>query len=427
VAISAPAVHAGAAATLALAAGGCARVHAPFAEPAGDMAAAQEALAVVAATTESSRALAAFAALTIDRGERPLGIAAFARAIAIQQARLTAAAAADIGVFHGALRGLIRWLPLREPAGEDPARLERATQYTRAVLRSHRAFMQALSAAREPNPALALARFDDALWEHIGHGLSSGVRALLLGVLVRLPGLRLDPAQRHRRAIDRYSAALAFAADVSLSRLAVDLASPRSFTARRGVREAARLTLTTWLGDALAELLLAMAALKRYEDEGSPAARRAQLDWICAQAYRAVEEAFDKVLRHLSSPALALLLRVPIFPLGRAELAPSDETNRQVAQSLMDTGYLNAALATDDPRLRPLAQAWNATLGGEALERGAAAASNAERPASARIEQALAAGALEPAQAQQLREWLAIMRELDRPAALSAEQSSTTP
>lgn len=413
-AILPPAIHAGIASTAALAAGAYARSHAPFAEPVGEHATVQEALAIIGACAYAAEVLAASTAQTLAEGEGVLAPAAFARSFAVEQSRRIAAAAADIGLADSALHSLIDFAPAHSGC-TLPARLARPIDHTACVLSGHSAFMAALAATREKNPARSLQDFDRAFWGHFGHLLNSGSRALVLALsagLLSAVQMRSPLSRRIGQRINRYSAALAFAADIGLSRLGADLASSRSFTVRRNARKAARLTLTTWLGDALAQLWLATRAIKRFDDAGAPAADRAVLEWVCADVFRGVEEALDRVLRHLSSPLLALITRLIIFPLGRGAWALSDTANRQVAQGLIDGRLLRVALPKAPPRLRPLADLLLATLDGEALESRVAAG-----PANGRvmrIEQALASGLIDAPQAQQLLDWIYAERALHR-------------
>lgn len=414
-AIAAPAQHAGAAAAAAAAAAGYARVHAPFAESVGLRALAQEALAIIGGRAAAAQALATTTALAVDAGERPQGLAGFARSLAAAHAADIAAAAGDLGLAQTALRPVLE--ALAAPNSMDqPGRLARPVSYTACVLRGHHAFRRALAAARQGNPAQALEGFDEALWDHVGHIATSGVRALLLGLTaggLSRAGGHTDAARAVCRRINRYSAALAFAADVALTRLSADLGSRRPRTARRAAHEAARMTLTTWLGDALAQLWLASCALKHFEDEGAPAAERPLLEWVCADALRAVEEALDKVLRHLSSPLLSAFARLIIFPRGHAALAPSDAANRQVALWLQDENRLRRRLAECGPRLAPLAASLEATLAGESLEKRLADG-GATQAAALLIDDAAEAKLIDGEQSRQLNTWLAAIRRLRR-------------
>ncbi|HWY23366.1 MAG TPA: acyl-CoA dehydrogenase family protein, partial [Nevskia sp.] len=78
-AIATSALHAGRVIAAAAAAGGYARVHAPFSEITGRRAVAQDALALIGARSFAARAQAAGSALSVDLGERPQGLASCAR------------------------------------------------------------------------------------------------------------------------------------------------------------------------------------------------------------------------------------------------------------------------------------------------------------------------------------------------------------
>jgi acyl-CoA dehydrogenase len=418
-AIATPALHAGSTQSVAVAAAGLARVHAPFAEPVGGEAVAQEALALIGARGIAAQAQASASALSVDLGERPQGLASCARSLCTEQAGQVRKAAVDLGLQHSALLPLLYNLVPPQTA-EPPARVARAVGYTASVLRGHRGFMRALAAARTPNPAEALERFDAALWKHVGHLFSSGLRALLLGLssggFTAAAG-HTDLVRGYCRRINRYSAALSFATDVALTRLGADLASRRPRTALRAASEASRLTLTTWLGDAVAQLWQASCALKYFEDHGTPDNERAVLEWVCADALRAVEEGLDQVLRHLSAPFLSWLARCLIFPLGHAALAPSDAANRRVAQWLQDDARLRQGCADCGPALNGLAAALEATLAGEVLEKSLTDAGPMPPPAQG-IADALAAGKISPQQAQQLGDWLQAVRQLRQTAGI---------
>jgi acyl-CoA dehydrogenase len=417
-AISTSALHAGRVASAATAAGGYARVHAPFSAPPGSGAVAQDALALIAGRSLAAQAQANASALSVDLGERPQGLASCARSLAAEQSAQIRLAASDLGLAQSVLRPLLEALE-PAPTAEQPALLARSTGYSASVLRGHRAFMRALAAVRSPNPAQALERFDAALWRHVGHVFGSAIRSFVLAVTAG----GFSPAAGHTdlvrgycRRINRYSAALAFATDLALTGLGADLASRQPRTALRAMHAASRLTLTTWLGDAVAQLWLTSCALKHFEDEGAPDTERAALEWLCADSLRAVEEALDQVLRHLSAPALSWLARLLIFPRGHGALAPSDAANRRVAQWLQDDSRLRRGCAAGGPRLDALAAALEATLAGEALEKSCEAlqdnAAAGQQPPALRIADAAAAGIIGTQQAQQLGDWLEAVRRL---------------
>ncbi|MDH4459208.1 MAG: DUF1974 domain-containing protein [Nevskia sp.] len=420
-AIAPAAIHAGSATALALASGSLARLRMPFGEALGNRAMAEEALATLASRAWAAQALATASARAVDLGEKPYAAAAFARTLGLLQARECAAAARDLGIDRTLLAARVD--DADEPAsdGTEPTLLARPDLYSACVLRSHAAFMAALGAARDPNPATALTRFDDALWTHVGHLFGTATQAFALGLTAgsSLFGNSSTEAQ-HLRRINRYSAALAFAADIALSLLARELGSRRPYTALRAVREASRRSLTTWLGDALAQLYLASAALRQFDEGDAHADERAVLELVCTDAFAACEEALDRLIRHLSSPLLATLTRLIVMPLGASRRAPRELTQRSVAAQLQSDSRLRerlgerVGLPADASPWPLLDEALRLQAEGSAIEERLSKASSGRMPRHlpTRINEARSAGLIDDAEAQALQDWLRAARRI---------------
>jgi acyl-CoA dehydrogenase len=415
-AVAPVAIHAGAASALALSAGSLARLRGPFGESLGSRAMSEGALATLAARAWAAQALAAATARAVDLGDKPYAPAAFARTLALLQSRECAAAARDLGLDRGLLAARVDDVAEADDDGAEPTLLARPDVYSACVLRSHAAFMAALGAAQDPNPAAALTRFDDALWLHVGHLFGTATQAFALAFTAgsRLFGSATPEAQ-HLRRINRYSAALAFAADVALSLLARELGSSQPYTALRAVREASRRNLTTWLGDALAQLYLASAALRQFDEGGANADERAVLELICTDAFSACEEALDRLIRHLPSSPLAWITRFVVMPLGASRRAPRDAAQRTVAAQLQNHDSRlrerlgeRVGLPADASPWPLLDAALAAMRAGEAIEQQLAAAPSVAPPRHlpTRIAEAEAAGLIDEAQARTLRDWL---------------------
>jgi acyl-CoA dehydrogenase len=84
----------------------------------------------------------------------------------------------------------------------------------------------------------------------------------------------------------------------------------------------------------LSQLYIASAMLKRYEDQGRPAADLPLLAWAFHDSVYKMQNALDGVLRNFPVRPVAWLLRVLVFPLGRREVPPSDRLGRRVAAIL---------------------------------------------------------------------------------------------
>jgi acyl-CoA dehydrogenase len=96
--------------------------------------------------------------------------------------------------------------------------------------------------------------------------------------------------------------------------------------------------LSARLGDVLSNLYITSAMLKRYEDQGRPAADQALLAWAFHDCAYRMQTALDGVLRNFPIRPAAWLLRLLVFPLGRREAPPSDRLGHRVAAILCAPG-----------------------------------------------------------------------------------------
>jgi acyl-CoA dehydrogenase len=237
---------------------------------------------------------------------------------------------------------------------------------------------------------------------HIGFTISNAARSLFLA----LTGARFasapvgGPVARHYRSIARLSAALALCADVAMLVLGGSLKRKERLSAR--------------LGDVLAYLYVASAVLKRYEDQHRPIDDLPLAQWACNDALYRAQEAVLGVLANFPSRAIALLLRVLTFPFGRAFTPPSDRLDHAVARLLLAPSpardRLTAGVFVPDDRndaVGRLEYALYRIVAAEAIERklqeaikaGAVCGDSDEQ----RLAHAVAAGVLEPREADVLR------------------------
>src|SRR5690606_28124150 len=179
--------------------------------------------------------------------------------------------------------------------------------------------LEEMQAAALPDYSERLRRFDDVLFKHIGFGFSNGVRSLILGMTHAKIGSAPGDAYTRRfyRKLNRYSAALALVADISMLVLGGKLKFKEKISAR--------------LGDVLSYLYIASSMLKRYEDTGRPEADRPLLAWAFHQCMWNIQTALDGAIRNFPVRPVSWLLRVLVFPFGRREVPPSDRLGRRVA------------------------------------------------------------------------------------------------
>ncbi|MDC5810664.1 acyl-CoA dehydrogenase [Vibrio europaeus] len=198
--------------------------------------------------------------------------------------------------------------------------------FGQGATRCHPYVLKEMEAAANPDQKEGAKEFDDLLFKHIKHAMGNTFGAFGAA----LTGSRFIKAdmsgatQKYYKEMTRLSRALAVSADIAMATLGGDLKRKEMISAR--------------LGDVLAYLYMASAALKKYEDEGR---QQQDLDFVhyavqhCLyNAANALQEAFT----NYPHKAVGRLLKVLIFPLGNHFEKPSDDLTVKLAEALMTPG-----------------------------------------------------------------------------------------
>ncbi|KHT52783.1 acyl-CoA dehydrogenase [Vibrio sinaloensis] len=198
--------------------------------------------------------------------------------------------------------------------------------FGQGATRCHPYVLKEMEAAANPDEKQGAKEFDDLLFKHIGHAMKNtfgAFGAALTGsrfIKANMSG----PTQTYYKEMTRLSRALAVSADIAMATLGGDLKRKEMISAR--------------LGDVLAYLYMASAALKKYEDEGR---QQQDLDYVhyamqhCLfHAAQSLQEAFT----NYPQKAVGRLLKGLIFPLGNHYQKPSDNLTVKLAESLMTPG-----------------------------------------------------------------------------------------
>jgi len=332
-AITLPANASGGVRMGAIATGAYARIRKQFGMAIGRFEGIEEALARIGGYTYAITALSRATAAAVDRGEKPAVPSAIAKYHCTELGREVARDVMDV---HG---GKAVQLGPKNYAGRGwqtapiAITVEGANIMTRSLMifgqgaiRCHPHVLKEMRAAQIPDYATRLRAFDRELFAHIGFALSNAARSFVLGIanarFGRAPGDKYT--KRFYRKLNRYAAALALVADSSMLLLGGKLKFKEKLSAR--------------LGDVLSNLYIASAMLKRYEDQGRPAADQALLAWAFHDCAYRMQTALDGVLRNFPIRPAAWLLRVLVFPLGRREAPPSDRLGHRVAAILCTPG-----------------------------------------------------------------------------------------
>ncbi|PLR47148.1 acyl-CoA dehydrogenase FadE [Chimaeribacter arupi] len=333
--ITLPSNSTGSLKSVALATGAYAHIRRQFKVAIGKMEGIEEPLARIAGNAYVMDAAATLITTGIMAGEKPAVLSAIIKYHCTHRGQRAVMDAMDITGGKGIMLGRSNFLARTYQGAPIAITVEGANILTRSMIifgqgaiRCHPYVLEEMAAAAERN----VERFDRALFGHLGHVGSNEMRSLWLGLTngrtSRAP-VR-DATTRYYQQINRLSANLALLADVSMGVLGGSL--------KRRERMSAR------LGDILSQLFLATATLKRYEDEGRQQADLPLVHWGVQDCLRQAEQALDELLRNFPNRLVAGLVRLVVFPLGRAQRGPSDRLDHKLAQLLQQPSATRSRL-----------------------------------------------------------------------------------
>ncbi|MBI2354046.1 MAG: acyl-CoA dehydrogenase [Deltaproteobacteria bacterium] len=327
--ISLPALSTGGAKLACRAIGAYARIRRQFRLPIGQMEGVEEALARMAGLTFQMDAARVMTSAAVDRGERPAVLSAIVKYTLTERMRRVVNDAMDVQGGSGIMLGPRNVIARTYQSAPIGVTVEGANILTRTMIifgqgaiRSHPHVFAEIQAAADPDGKAGLNRFDQVFCAHVGFTIGTAARALWLGLTAgRLALAPPGPSRRLFRTATRLSAAFALAADMAMLTLGGALKRREKLSGR--------------LADILANLYLVSAVLKQHEERGRPADERPLLEWACAESFRAVQEAFEGLLRNLPNRPVAWLLRLLTFPLGFRFSGPDDRLGHEVAALLL--------------------------------------------------------------------------------------------
>ncbi len=333
--ISLPSSNTGMSQLTARAVGGYARVRSQFHVPVGKFEGVEEALARIGGHTYAMDAARVMTAGAIDLGERPSVVSAIVKYHVTERARQVVNDGMDIIGGKGICLGPSNFLGRAYQQLPIGITVEGANILTRSLIifgqgaiRCHPHVLDEMRAAQNPKTDEGLLAFDQAFWAHARFVAANTLRALgsalTAGRLNRAPA-QADAAMRpYYRQLGRLSAAFALLCDSCMLALGGSLKRRESLSAR--------------LGDILAQMYLASAVLKRFEDQGRQAEDLPLAHWAVQDALWRAQEAFFGVLENLPNRWAAAGVRLAAFPWGRPWKRPSDRLGQQVARLLIAPG-----------------------------------------------------------------------------------------
>jgi acyl-CoA dehydrogenase len=408
--ISLPAQSAGGAKWVARVTGAYAAVRRQFGSPIGRFEGIEEPLARIAGFTYLMEAARVYTCGAVDSGHKPAVISAVMKLQQTELLRRLVLDGMDVLGGAGLCRGPRNLLADGYTGAAIGITVEGANILTRSLIlfgqgaiRCHPYAQKEIRALAEGD-SKALRR---ALVGHAGFLLGNLVRSLLLGLtrgrLARSPVS--GPTSRYYRRLAWASARFAALADLAMLSLGGKLKLREKLSGR--------------FADALSWMVLGVCALRRFEAEGRLQEDLPLVRWALDESLARVQEAFEGIYRNFEGP-LAFWMRGPaafLARLNRLGAPPSDRQGSRLASILQTPGEqrdrLTAGLFL--PGAERLERAFLlAFRSREVLERVRAASRAGTIPAGAPeslLDAAVAAGVLDPGQADLVREAAEARRE----------------
>ncbi|HZQ62519.1 MAG TPA: acyl-CoA dehydrogenase [Casimicrobiaceae bacterium] len=313
--------------------GGYARVRTQFKTPIGRFEGVEEALARMGGSLYMMDAVRVLTAAAIDLGEKPAVLSGIAKLHITERNRQIINDAMDIVGGKGICMGPSNFLGAAYMQMPVSITVEGANILTRSLIifgqgavRCHPFVLKELAATREPDREKASRDFDAALFGHLRFTLSNMARSLVMGMtgshFVRVPREIAPETRRYYQQLTRFSAALAFLADVSMGSLGGALKRKEKLSAR--------------LGDVLSLMYLCSATLARYERDGRRGEDAPLMHWAIWDAMFKAQSALEGVISNFPLRAIATVMRRLVFPLGRPYVVPSDRLGHEVAWLLIE-------------------------------------------------------------------------------------------
>jgi len=306
--------------------GAYAAVREQFGMPIARFEGIQEPLARLSGQTYVVDAARTLTAAAVDAGEAPAVLSALLKYQATERMRRGVNDAMDIHGGRAICDGPSNYLLGAYKAVPVAITVEGANILTRSLIafgqgavRAHPWLLAEIAAAQTADPERGLEAFDHAFSGHVGYAVQNVARALFknltLGIIGDDPSVGISNYWFGQ--LSRASANFCVLADVALVTYGGAL-KRKEFVSGR-------------FADALGELYLMSAALKRFEDDGRPHADEPIVEYVLKTGTHAFYTHLAAILDNLPSATGAFLLKRLIFPYGFRVKPPSDRLIGRVA------------------------------------------------------------------------------------------------
>jgi acyl-CoA dehydrogenase len=320
-----------------------ARLRRQFGLPIGQMEGVEEPLARLVENAYAVEAGRAMTAALVGAGQKPSVISALLKYSSTERMRRSISDAMDVHGGRAICDGPANYLMSAYQSVPVGITVEGANILTRTLitfaqgaLRCHPYLYRETEALQSPDVVRGFRQFERAFNEHVSWALANGTQALLhnltLGRFAGGPGHRAE-VERWYRQLARASRSFAFVADVTVGLLAGGLKTKQKITGR--------------LADALSELYLLSAMLKRFDDDGEPQEDLVILELCARNALYRFELALQGVIDNFPIRWAALLMRLVAQPLGVTVKPAPDRLARKAVAGVLVPGEQRDRLTRD--------------------------------------------------------------------------------
>ena len=311
-----------------------ARIRKQFGLPVSRMEGIEEPLVRIIETAYVNEAARAMTAAMVSRGEKPAVISALMKYQTTEKLRRAVNDAMDIHGGRAICDGPANYLQSAYQMVPVGITVEGANILTRTLitfaqgaLRSHPYLYKEVQSAQNPDRARGLDDFEDALAGHVAFSLSNATGAFFHNITGGHLASSPDTAQRMSvwyQQLARASRSFAFVADLTVALLGGGLKTKQKITGR--------------MADALSELYMLSAVLKRYDDDGRPEGDHAIVELAAQNGLYRFQEAMAGVIDNFPTAAMRPVMRAVVFPLGRRFKPAPDALGKTVAKHVLEPG-----------------------------------------------------------------------------------------
>ncbi len=341
--ISLPATSAASAKAVLRASTAYAQIRKQFGLPIAHMEGIEEPLARLVETAYVVEAARSVTASMVSAGEKPAVISALLKYQSTERMRAAVNDAFDIHGGRAICDGPSNYMQAAYQTVPVAITVEGANiltrtliTFTQGALRSHPLLYREIEALQDADPQRGQAAFNEAFGGHVAFAVANLFGALfhnVTGGLFASAPAHARATRRWYRQLARASRSFALVADLTVAAL--------------GDRLKVRQKLTGRLADALGELYLLSCVLKRFEDDGAPAADLPIVEHCARNALYRFQVALRGTLDNFPLPKAAWLLRLLVFPLGARLRPASDRLGRDIVRAALAPGEVRDRLTRD--------------------------------------------------------------------------------